>query len=90
MRSLKRSAIRIQQLFPDKRHILAELSSETIGFVIHSKQGVMHTCISARGSLCTVSLNPCARTVHEWIVFNLLELALSEKQIPRFVGNVGS
>ena len=30
----------------------------------------------------------CARTVHEWNVFNPFGLALSEKQIPRFVGNV--
>jgi hypothetical protein len=32
----------------------------------------------------------CARTVHEWNVFNPFLLALSEKQIPRFVGNVVS
>jgi hypothetical protein len=32
----------------------------------------------------------CARTVHESNVFHLFELSLSEKQIPRFVGNVGS
>jgi hypothetical protein len=32
----------------------------------------------------------CARIVHEWIVFNLLELAFERKQIPRFVGNVSS
>jgi len=32
----------------------------------------------------------CAPTVHESNVFILLEIALSEKQIPRFVGNVAS
>src|SRR5208282_3714735 len=32
----------------------------------------------------------CVRTVRECIVFSRLELALSEKQIPRFVGNVSS
>jgi hypothetical protein len=32
----------------------------------------------------------CAPTVHESIVFNTLELALSEKQVPRFIGNVSS
>jgi hypothetical protein len=35
-------------------------------------------------------LENCARTVHESNVFNAFELALSEKQIPRFVGNVVS
>jgi hypothetical protein len=32
----------------------------------------------------------CARTVHESNAFNPFGLALSEKQIPRFVGNVSS
>jgi hypothetical protein len=32
----------------------------------------------------------CVRTVHEWNVFNPFGLALSEKQIPRFVGNVSN
>jgi len=32
----------------------------------------------------------CARTVLECIIFNRFGLALSEKQIPRFVGNVSS
>ena len=32
----------------------------------------------------------CTRTVHEWVVFSLLGLAFERKQIPRFVGNVGS
>ena len=32
----------------------------------------------------------CAPTVHESNVFMLLGIALSEKQIPRFVGNVVS
>jgi hypothetical protein len=32
----------------------------------------------------------CVRSVHESIIFNRLDLALSEKQIPRFVVNVSS
>jgi hypothetical protein len=32
----------------------------------------------------------CAKTVPESNVFNPFELTLSEKQIPRFVGNVSS
>jgi hypothetical protein len=32
----------------------------------------------------------CAKTVPEFNVFNPFELPLSEKQIPRFVGNVSS
>jgi hypothetical protein len=32
----------------------------------------------------------CAKTVPESNVFNPFELALSEKQMPRFVGNVSS
>ena len=32
----------------------------------------------------------CAKTVPESNVFNRFELSLSEKQIPRFVGNVSS
>src|SRR5258708_14643320 len=32
----------------------------------------------------------CAPTVHESIGFNALGLALSEKQIPRFVENIGN
>jgi hypothetical protein len=32
----------------------------------------------------------CAPTVHESNLFILLGIALSEKQIPRFVGNVSS
>jgi hypothetical protein len=32
----------------------------------------------------------CTRIVHEWIVFNRLELALERKQIPRFVVNISS
>jgi hypothetical protein len=32
----------------------------------------------------------CVRGVHESIIFNRLDLALSEKQIPRFVVNVSS
>ena len=32
----------------------------------------------------------CGATVHESNVFILLGIALSEKQIPRFVGNVSS
>ena len=34
--------------------------------------------------------NRCVRTVPESNVFNRFELSLSEKQIPRFVGNVSS
>jgi hypothetical protein len=40
-----------------------------------------------RGAL---NLCDCARTVHESHVFIQFELSLSEKQIPRFVGNVSS
>jgi len=51
----------------------------------------MHAFVSARGSVSEISTEiHCAPTVHESIDFNTLELALSEKQIPRFVGNVGS
>jgi hypothetical protein len=51
----------------------------------------MHTFVSPRGSLCTFSRKwCCVRSVHESIVFNRLDLALSEKQIPRFIGNVSS
>jgi len=51
----------------------------------------MHTFVSPRGSLCTLSQKPsCVRTVQECIVFNRFELALSEKQIPRFVVTVSS
>ena len=32
----------------------------------------------------------CAQTVQESNVFMSLGIALSEKQIPRFIGNVGS
>ena len=32
----------------------------------------------------------CAPTVHESNVFILLGIALSEKQIPRFIGNISS
>jgi hypothetical protein len=32
----------------------------------------------------------CAPTVHESNVFILFGIALSEKQIPRFIGNVSS
>jgi hypothetical protein len=32
----------------------------------------------------------CARTVHESNIFNTSELVLSEKQIPRFIGNISS
>jgi hypothetical protein len=32
----------------------------------------------------------CARTVHESIVFNPFGLAMSEKQILRFIGNISS
>jgi len=51
----------------------------------------MHTFVLARGSVSEISTEiHCAQTVHEPIVFNTLELALSEKQIPRFVVNVSS
>jgi hypothetical protein len=51
----------------------------------------MHTRVSPRGSLCTVSLKlSCVRSVHESIIFNRLDLALSEKQIPRFVVNLSN
>jgi hypothetical protein len=51
----------------------------------------MHTLVSPRSSLCTFSLKTyCVRSVPEWIVFNRFELALSEKQSPRFVVNVSS
>jgi hypothetical protein len=33
---------------------------------------------------------PCAKTVPESNAFNRFELSLSEKQIPRFVGNASS
>ena len=32
----------------------------------------------------------CTRTVHERVVFSLLELAFERKQTPRFVGNISS
>jgi hypothetical protein len=56
-----------------------------------SKEGVMHIFVSTRGSLhgFLMELN-CAPTVHESNVFILLGIALSEKQIPRFIGNVRS
>ena len=49
----------------------------------------MHIFVSARGSLYRflTDLN-CAPTVHESNVFIPFGLLLSEKQIPRFVGNV--
>jgi hypothetical protein len=51
----------------------------------------MHTFGSERGSVSEISTEiRCALIVHESIVFNTLELALSEKQVPRFVGNVGT
>jgi hypothetical protein len=52
---------------------------------------VMHTFVSRRGSLRRISAEiRCARSVHESNVFSPLGLALSEKQIPRVVGNVSS
>jgi hypothetical protein len=55
----------------------------------------MHIFVSARGSLCGISVGNllctnCARTVHERVVFSLLGLAFERKQVPRFVGNVVS
>jgi hypothetical protein len=50
----------------------------------------MHTFVSARGSVSEISTEICAPTVHESIVLNTLELALSEKQVPQFVRNVGT
>ena len=52
----------------------------------------MHIFVSTRGSVSVdfmLELN-CARTVHESNVFIPFGLLLSEKQIPRFVGNVSS
>jgi len=37
-----------------------------------------------------VESGDCARTVHESNVFITLELALSEKQIPQIVENIGN
>jgi len=50
-------------------------------------QSDAHLCLSNGFSLGDFR---CAPTVHESIVFNTLELALSEMQVPRFVGNVGT
>ena len=51
----------------------------------------MHIFVSARGSLYGFQMGlDCAPTVHESNVFILLGIALSEKQIPRFVVNVAS
>jgi hypothetical protein len=51
----------------------------------------MHIFVSTRGSVCRFFLElNCARTVHESNVFIPFGLLLSEKQIPRFVGNVSS
>jgi len=41
------------------------------------------------GSSQTIQIH-CAKTVPESNVFNPFELSLSEKQIPRFIGNVSS
>ena len=51
----------------------------------------MHTFVSARGSVSEISPEiHCAPIVYESIAFNTLELALSEKQIPRLVINASS
>jgi hypothetical protein len=51
----------------------------------------MHIFVSTRGSVCGFFVRSrCARTVQESNVCMPLGIALSEKQIPRFVGNVGS
>ena len=44
----------------------------------------------SRTSLDSVQFENCARTVQECNVFMPLGIALSEKQIPRCVGNVSS
>ena len=41
--------------------------------------------------MCTFSQKwCCVRSVHESIIFKRLNLAVSEKQVPRFIGNVSS
>src|SRR5438876_4087021 len=56
-----------------------------------TNRGVMHTFVSMRGSLSWISAGPdCAPSVHESYVFTTLGLALSEKQIPQIVENIGN
>ena len=57
--------------------------------------GLLTTAIQLPGVECVavnrmlIAFN-CASTVQECNDFNLFEISLSEKQIPRFVGNVSS
>jgi hypothetical protein len=51
----------------------------------------MHIFVSRRGhSVGFLMELDYTRTVQERVVFTLLGIALSEKQIPRFIGNVSS
>src|ERR1700734_1338060 len=59
-------------------------------FCRERRASVQIKIVSLRGSLAArkAGIIDCARTVQESNVFNPFELSLSEKQIPRFVGNV--
>jgi len=70
-------------------------ASEISGILILRSRPIqeetMHTLASPKGPRCTFSQKwCCVRSAHESIVFNRLDLALSEKQILRFVVKVSS
>jgi hypothetical protein len=58
--------------------------------MLHNDLRSVRVCVYIDDRLIRSVQPDCARTVHEWNVFNPFGLALSEKQIPRFVGNVVS
>jgi hypothetical protein len=67
-------------------------------FALHKKVDLIHAldlrsvrvCVYIDDRIIRSAKPDCAPTVHEWNVFNPFGLALSEKQIPRFVENARS
>ena len=75
------------------RPFLRQLPSHEFAIEIRNKAWLNaspHVCQFQTVSTEGFTPESCAKTVPESNVFNLFELSLSEKQIPRFVGNVGS
>ena len=66
------------------------LSSQLARMARPAPRWLFGDCLADRFTVHILLRASCVRSVPEWIVFNGLGLALSEKQSPRFVVNVSS